>query len=232
MKRLFPLLVSGFVLAASASAQVAFDKRAADIGLLQAKPVQTDVGITAAQRTKMNAAADKHRKSLQDYEKTLKALGTTTPDKRRMLGFFETLKSDVFAVLTPPQIKRLRELTLQRLGLIALTDEQVAKKVGLSAAQVTKLKTAFQNGRTKFMNLQQSTAKPILAPYEGRKPKTQAEATALRTEIEGKLKVASARVKPQLVAIGKQTDAAMLAVLTPAQKATWTALKGRPFKGK
>jgi hypothetical protein len=232
MKRLFPLLVTGFVLTASASAQVDFDKRAADVGLLQAKQIQAEVGVTAAQRAKMNAAADRHRKRLEDYEKELKALGTVTPDKRRLLGFFETLKSDVFAALTPAQIRRLRELTLQRLGLVALTDDQVAKKVGLSAAQVTKLKAAFQSGRTKFVTLQQSTAKPILAPYEGRKPKTQAEATALRTEIEGKLKAASDRVKPQLVAIGKQTDAAMMAVLTPAQKAAWAALKGRPFKAK
>lgn len=232
MKRLLPLLVSGIALVSSAYAQIDFDKRAADVGLLQAKQIQSEVGITAAQRTKMNAAADRHRKNLQDYEKTLKALGSSTPDKQRLLGYFETLKNDVFAALTPAQIRRLRELTLQRLGLVALTDPQVAKKAGLSDAQVTKLKNAFQAGRTKFVTLQQSTAKPILAPYAGRKPKTQAEATALRTEIEGKLKVASNRVKPRLVAIGKETDAAMMAVLTPAQKSAWAALKGRPFKAK
>jgi stress response protein YsnF len=232
MKRLFPLLVSGFALAASALAQVDFDKRAADVGLLQAKQIQAEVGVTAAQRAKMNAAADRHRKNLEEYEKQLKALGTTTPDKRKLLGFFETLKNEVFAALTPAQIRRLRELTLQRLGLIALIDEQVSKRVGLSPAQITKLKAAFQTGRTKFVTLQQSTARPILAPYEGRKPKSQAEATALRAEIEGKLKVASDRVKPQLVAIGKQTDSAMLSVLTPAQKAAWTAHKGRPFTAK
>ena len=232
MKRLIPLFVSGFALCASASAQLSFDKRAADIGILQAKQVQADVGITAAQRAKLNSAAERHRASLKEYEKQLKALGTTTPDKQKMLGFFETLKSDVFAVLSPAQIKRLRELTLQRLGLVALTDEQVAKKVGLSPTQVSKLKSAFQAGRSKFVALQQSTAKPILAPYEGRKPKSQAEATALRTEIEGKLKAASSRVKPRLVAIGRETDANMMAVLTAPQKAAWTALKGRPFKAK
>lgn len=232
MKRSFLLAVSVLALAASAAAQVDFDKRAADVGLLQAKQVQTEVGITAAQRAKMNAAADAHRKRLEDYEKTMRALGTTTPDKNRLLGFFETLKSDVFAILTPAQIKRLREVTLQRLGLVSLTDPQVAKKVGLSDGQVTKLKAAFEAGRNKFVSLQQSTAQPILAPYKDKKPKDQAEATKWQADVQGKLKAASVKIKPQLEAIGKDTDKKMLAILTPAQQSSWTALKGKPFKPK
>jgi hypothetical protein len=232
MKRSLLLAISALALSSVASAQIDFDKRASDVGLLQAKEIQTAVGITAAQRAKMNAAAEAHRKRLEDYQKQLQALGTMTPDKTRLLGFFETLKNDVFAALTPPQIKRLRELTLQRLGMVSLTDPQVANKVGLSDTQVAKLKTAFEKGRTKFVTLQQATANPILAPYKNRKPKDQAEATSLRAEVEGKLKAASIRIKPQLEAIGKETDASMLAVMTPAQKSAWTALKGQPFKAK
>ena len=46
------------------------------------------------------------------------------------------------------------------------------------------------------------------------------------------MKAASLKIKPQLEAIGKETDASMLAVMTPAQKSAWTALKGKPFKPK
>lgn len=224
------LLLPVLLLAGAALAQDTFETHVADVGLLQAKQVQTDVGITAAQRAKMNAAADAHKKRLEEYQKQMRALGSMTPDKRKLQGFFETLKKDVFAVLTKPQIARLRELTLQRLGLISLTDKQVADRVGLSPTQVLGLRKAFESGRTKFVAAQQAAAGPILAPYKGRKPKSQEEAAALRKEIEGKLKTASVRVKPQLEAIGKQTDAAMLAVLTAPQRAKWTALKGRPFK--
>ena len=231
MKRSLFLLPALFA-AAVASAQDAFDTHVADVGLLQARQVQDDVKITAAQRTKMNAAADAHRKRLEAYQKQLQALGGGQPDRARMQGFFDTLKKDVFAVLSPAQIARLRQLTLQRLGLISLTDNDVAKRVGLSPAQVGGLKKAFQSGRAKFVALQKSAAAPILAPYKNRKAKDQAEAAALRKEVEGKLKVASVKVKPQLEAIGKQTDVAMLAVLTAPQKAKWAALKGVPFKAK
>lgn len=226
------LLLPALLIVGAASAQDSFDTHVADVGLLQAKVVQTDVGITAAQRTKMNAAAEQHKKRLQEYEKQLKALGTTSPDKRRLKGMFDILKKDVFAVMTKGQIKRLRELTLQRIGLISLTDDQVAAKVGLTPTQVGKIKQAFQAGRTKFVALQRSTAEPILAPYKDRKPKNAAEQTSLRKEIDAKLKVASVKVKPKLEAIGKETDAAMMAVLTAPQRAKWNALKGRPFKAK
>ncbi len=232
MKRSLLFAISALALSSVASAQIDFDKRASDVGLLQSKAIQTEVGITAAQRDKMNLAAEAHRKRLEAYQKQLQALGTMTPDKTRLLGFFETLKNDVFAVLTPPQIKRLRELTLQRLGMVSLTDPQVAKKVGLSSAQIDKLKAAFEAGRTKFVTLQQGTANQILAPYKNRKPTSQAEATSLRAEVDGKMKAASLKIKPQLEAIGKETDASMLAVMTPAQKSAWTALKGKSFKPK
>lgn len=225
-------LLSALLLSGTASAQDAFDFRVADVGLLQAKEVQTDVGITAAQRAKMNQAADAHKQRLIEYDKQLKALGSTTPDRARIRGFFEILKKDVIGDITPAQLRRLRELTLQRLGLLAVTDEQVAKRMGLSAAQVSKLKSAFEAGRTKFTLLQKSTADPILAPYRGKKPKDRAQAAQWNADVQAKLKTASLRVKPQLEAIGKATDASMMAVLTPSQRAMWVALKGRPFKAK
>lgn len=228
-------ILPAFLIAGVASAQDAFDFRVSDLRLLQARQIQTDLGITPAQRTKLNVAADAHKARLVEYQKQLQALGTATPDKARLRGLLENLKKQALAVLTPPQLARLRELTLQRLGLIALTDDGVAGRVGLSPTQIGRLKTAFQNGRTKFLAVQQSArtaAGPVAAQYKGRKPKTQAEATALKKEIEGKLTPIRARFLPQLQAVGKETDVQMLAVLTPPQKAKWNALKGRPFKAK
>ena len=233
MKRSFLLLPLLLLAGVASAAPDAFDFRVADVGLLQAKQVQTDVGITAAQRTRMNAAADAYKKRLETYQKQLQALGTVNPDKAKIRTYFEALKKDVVAVLTPTQLKRVRELTLQRLGLVSLTDTTVATKVGLSTAQVGRIKVAFGAGRAKFAAVQQraqAAAAPIAAQYKDRKPKTQAEAAALRKEVEGKLKPIQAKFIPQFQAIGKGTDAAMLAVLTPAQKNAWAALKGKPFK--
>ena len=199
MKRslfLLPLLLLAGV---ASAAPDPFDFRVADVGLLQAKQVQTAVGITAAQRTKMNTAADTYKKRLETYQKQLQALGTVNPDKAKVRGLFEALKKDVVAVLTPAQLRRVRELTLQRLGLVSLTDATVAKKVGLSTAQVGKIRSAFGAGRAKFAALQQkaqTAAAPIAAQYKGRKPKSEAEAASLRKEIEGKLRPIQARSSP------------------------------------
>lgn len=234
MKRsivLLPLLL----LAGAARAQDSFDTHVADIGLLQAKAVQNDVGITPAERTKMEAAATEYRGKINDYGKQLKALGQTSPDQAKMHGMMDVLKTQVFAVLTPAQIRRVRELTLQRLGPVSMTDTVVAKRVGLSDAEVGRIKAAYQAGRVKFQTLQQSAqqaAQPVVAQYKDRKPKTQAEAAALQKEVTGKLAPVRARFVPQMQAVGKETDAAMQAVLTPAQKATWAALKGKPFVSK
>lgn len=239
MKRSFvllPLLLLGGALPGAAQAQQgSFDAHVADIGLLQAKQVQTDVGITTAERDKMNVAASAYRDQVAAYGKQLKALGQSTPDQAKMRGMFEVLKNQVLKVLTPAQIRRVREITLQRLGMISLTDDVVAKQVGLSPAQVGRLKAAYQAGRTKFMAVQQQAqqaALPVMAPYKDRKPKTAAEAQALQKEVAAKLTPVRARFLPQLQAVGKATDASMLAVLTPAQKAAWTALKGKPFVAK
>lgn len=223
------MFAASFVAAAHAEPD-AFDFRVADVGLLQVKQVQTDIGITAAQRAKMNKAADAHRARLIAYQKELQSTGGR-PDQGRVTGFLRTLKTEVLANLSASQLRRLRELTLQRLGTAALVDDAVSLRVGLSREQVAKLRETFQNGRGKFVMLQQKTAEPILAPYRKSNPKTDAEKAALRKELSGKLKAAGDKLKPQLLAIGKETDAAMLKILTPKQKATWAALKGKPFKG-
>lgn len=226
------LLLPMLLVAGAASAQDAFDSRVADLGLLQAKQIQNDLKVTTAQRDKMNAAAKAHTARVEAYKKTMQGLGTVTPDKAREKALVDQLKKEVFAALSPAQVRRLRELTLQRVGLLSMTDPEVSKRVGLSGAQVEKLKGAFQAGRTKFQALQNQVRGPILAPYQGKKPKDQAEANQWRTTIMAKLKAAEPAAKPKLEAIGKATDAAMLAVLTPPQKAKWAALKGAAFKAK
>lgn len=225
------LLVAGF----ASAQQNEFDFRASDLSLLQAKQVQSDLGVTAAQRTKLNAAADAHKSRLEAYQKQLGALGTAKPDPARLRGMLQQVKTEALAILTPPQLKRLRELTLQRLGLIALTDKEVATRVGLSDAQRDKIKAAFQAGRSKFQSIQASartSAAPIVAKYKDRKPKNAAEAATLKKEIDAKVAPIRAKIVPQLQAVGKQTDQNMLAVLTPLQKSKWAALKGRLFTAK
>lgn len=226
------LLLPALFAAGAAQAQVtnSFDVHVGDVALLQDRHIQTDVGITAAQRTKMQAAANAHSQRLQEYQKQLQALGQTNPDRAKLIGFLNTLKKDVFAVLTPAQGHRLTQLTLQRIGPIALTDPIVGKQVGLTDAEKKRMVDAFNAGKAKFNTAQQAArtaAMPIAAQYKGKQM-----TPALQKEAEGKMEPIKSRLMTQANTISKQTDAAMLAVLTPAERAKWTALKGKTFVAK
>lgn len=143
---------------------------------------------------------------------------------------FLKLKKDVCAVLSPSQMTRLRELNLQRIGLAALNDDVVAKKIGMSDAQIKAYRAAFVAGGQKAAKLQQDTAKPILDKFAKIKPKTKAEADTLRQRAGEEVDAAEKKVAPQIVAIEKATQAKLDAVTTPKQKAAFKALMGKPFK--
>jgi hypothetical protein len=230
------LLLPALVLAAPAfaAAQNAFDYHCTDITILQAKPVQQDVGITAAQRTKMNAAAAKHQAVLNALDKQYKGKQVSQSDMKKinpkLADAFFKLKKDVCAILTPTQLVRTRQLNLQRLGYAALNDEVVAKKIGMSAAQIKSYRSAFVSGGQQSQKIQQAAAKPVLDKFAKVKPKTETEANTLRARAGEEVNAALKKVAPQLVAVEKSTQKKLDAVLTAKQRASWKALLGKPFK--
>jgi hypothetical protein len=128
--------------AVSAFAVDNFDAKVSNIDVLRDKNVQSELGITEGQRKTMNVYADAYSKANNDkvmeYQKAKKK-----PDVALSKFSFDAyvkLRTNVLKILSPNQMKRLRELTIQAAGPRALLDKTVADKVGIPVADYTKRK--------------------------------------------------------------------------------------------
>jgi hypothetical protein len=146
------------------------------------------------------------------------------------VGYFYELKLNVMRVLTPVQLKRLGEISLQRVGLAALTDEKVAKRIGMSNTQLSKMRLAFKDGGTKYAAAEKAAATPVLTKYKDKKVKDQKEAAALQKQFDADMAAAMQKAGPQLVAIKASAEKSMKAILTKDQLAKYQALMGKTFK--
>lgn len=233
MVRFLCVLVASAALT-GAMAQDAFDMHASNFRLLTVKQVQDELKVTKAQRDRMNAFADQHRKKLQEYEKAFRARlakdKSARPDATVLQRHEVTLRGQVLRVLSATQLRRLREVSLQGAGVAALLDDKVAQRVGLSASQLKTMRDAFTAGSRQAQEIQQSAAKPIMDKYKDRKPKDQKEAEALQKQVQGEMRSAGQRIAPRLQAIQKRVVDRMQATMSAEQRQRWQALLGKPFR--
>ena len=207
----------------------------ADVQLLQAKPIQTELKITEAQRTAMNKFATKHREKLEalekKYEKEKKSMADAQSDPM-IVAYYLELKTNVMLQLSKTQLKRLSELSLQRVGMAALTDDVVATKVGLNKSQLAKFRDAFKSNGLKFQKAQQEAMAPIRKKYEGKKPKDEKEATTLRNQYNADMEAVMKKAGPKLESIQKAAEKQLLSLLTSAQQSTFKSYQGKIFTAK
>jgi hypothetical protein len=109
-------------------------------------------------------------------------------------------------VLKPEQLKRLKEISLQRRGVQAYTDSEVAKALALTDTQKDKIESICWEEERKMKNIFARDKRLLLDP----------PADAL---------------KP-LETLLKETNDKAAAVLTEAQKKSWRDLTGKPFEFK
>lgn len=207
----------------------AFDRQVASIVLLQNRNVQTDMKITEAQRTKMNVFAESFNKTQKDYLEGLKKQKNPQRDTKKEIAMVADLKTKVLSILSENQIVRLRQISLQAIGVAALADETVAKRVGLSAAQITKVRTTVDNGLKAGQKINEDA---IATARKGiKEPKTDAERKTAQAAFDKNMKAIAPGAQKKLDQIRNQSIKDVLAVLTPAQKTVWKGLIGPEFKG-
>ena len=212
-----------------------FDLEIADYRLLISKKVQTEVGITSAQRALLNQKADAERALVMPYIQQQQKLGKTEASLQRdpkYLGFVRDFRNQTLSVLSPAQAKRLRELSLQSVDLGGALNATVAKRIGMSPAQLTKARSAFESGVKQSQAIVLAVNREVIAQYNNKHVKTQAEANALNAEIEKKRQTGMRMKEPELKRIQDQTNRQVLAVLTAKQLAAYRALQGKPFVAK
>jgi hypothetical protein len=217
--------------AATSSSEIDdFDAYIADIQILQDKNVQAELGITEGQRTAMNKHADWFNGETHSIGSQVNS-GKLKPEEAntKMGSLLVTMKHRIIGELTAAQLKRLREITLQRDGLLPLLDKKVGEKIGLTEGQRKKLVTAYAENDEKARNLQKTAMQPIADKYAAMKPKDKAEETKLTDQMNKEMAAAAAKIQPDLEKLAKTFSDLVDATLSKGQKDDFTALKGKPF---
>ena len=221
------------VLAAPAVAADEFDLYIADVAILQAKAVQKELKITDATRTAMNKHAVWLDSRGANIDRLVRAGSITVAEgNRRTKLHLAALKSKVLGELSAAQVKRLREITLQRDGLVPLMDKRVSDRIGMTAAQLKKIREAYVANDNKAKQIQKAAFSPIFEKYGNMKPKIDAEKKQFEDQANKELDIEKKRIQPQLEKLGKDFEELVAGTLTKGQKDAFNRLKGAPFKPK
>jgi hypothetical protein len=231
MKHLLTLAL--FAVSTAALAADEFDFYFADISILQDKKVQAELKITETQRTNMNKHAAWLNTQSQAIDTQVKGGKLTPENANKQMGVhLGTLKKKICDELSAAQLKRLREITLQRDGLLPLMDLKMGERIGLTKAQTQKLRDSYIANDKKAKDIQTAAYKPIFDKYAAMKPKDKAEEQKLIDQRNKELEAAQKKIQPQLEALGKSYGTTVDTTLSKEQKDAFAALKGKPFEPK
>lgn len=235
MKRTLPIALAFFVSAAAFGQAVdPWDFKVADILILQSRKVQDDIGITESMRNRMNTFAEEHSKAMKAYNDELVAkkipIQKDPNGEKRLEALFNRLKTNVFGIMTGAQVRRLREITLQRAGTAAFIDPLVANHVGLTANEASAVKQVYSAAQKQSAELVEKTVGPIRAKFNSKKPKSAEEANLYQAQANLELKNAMEKAKPTLNKYKASAEAKIKAIVPPKAMAAFKALCGKPSK--
>ena len=220
------------VMAVTAHAADAFDLKVANIDVLQDKNVQTELGITPGQLKSMNVFATQYSETnktkINEYQKAKKPVDQAFSDfytKQRI-----TLRTNVLKLLSPNQVKRLRELTLQAAGPRSLLDKAVADKVGIPTTEYVNFCTAIREGDQKIAKIKQEVSDKIKVKYKNQKPPTtKKESDALRLKVNGDISAEMKKHEAEMKSVLSASEAKTSKIITKKYLDALKVLMGKPF---
>jgi hypothetical protein len=180
-------------------------------GLIENVGVQQELKLDNEQVEKAKAAVDKVReKHSADRAKLQDLSREERRDKSRAINqaVSEETMTALADVLKPEQIKRFKQIELQRRGGEAFTEPEVQKALKLTGEQKERIKTIAADAAQERRELFQGAA-------------NQGQGGANRGGEEAQKKMATLR---------KATVEKVSAVLTVDQKQTWKGMIGQPFE--
>ena len=222
-------------LALSAFAFDDFDYKVSNIDVLRDKGVQAEIGITEGQRSRMNVFAEQYSKASQakvaEYQKAKKK-----PDQalsKFSFDLYVTLRTNVLKILSPGQIKRLRELTLQAAGPRALLDKAVSERVGIPSAEYTAFCAAIRDGDQKVAAIKQKVSEKVRLRYKNQKPpKTQKESEDLQKKLNADLSAEMKLHDSELRSVITASETKTGKIITKKYLDALKALMGKAFVSK
>ena len=182
------------------------------LGLSINKDVLTDIKATDEQKSKLaewqKEAQPKFGEALQEK------LADVAPEERFqkmaavMADLNKGLWKDIYGVLKPEQVTRMRQIALQAMGVRAFADKDTVEKLKLTDDQKEKVKTILEEMQSAQMELfQNSGFTPGEAPDQEKMAAFQKKQTDLSTKTFAKAKD----------------------VLKDDQKKTWAEMTGKEF---
>jgi Spy/CpxP family protein refolding chaperone len=198
-------LVAAMVLAGSASAQrgggFGFGMRGGgSINMLRTPEVQAELKLTDEQKTKVIELADRLREERRGQGGNFQDL---SPEERQKRAEERRASEDkqLSAILNADQMKRYNQLRLQQQGMSALAEKAVAEELKLTSDQRTKIEGILDAQRSEMRSA-----------FQGGGGGGDREA-----------------MREKMMAMRKQTDEKIAALLTEEQKNKWKEMVGAPF---
>ncbi len=234
--KLLPSIAIALVAASSFAAPDPFDQKVANFQLLTQKPIQTELKVTEAQRKKMNGYGQTFEKEgralVESYQKAKKQVDADF--QKKSFANLTKLRNSVLGVLSDAQLKRLREITIQAAGKVAILDVNVADKIGITKPQREAVGKMYAEAQQKLQGIQQEALKALEAKYKDKEKtaKTDKDRQALQAAFQRDLQAELKKREPRATALQKEYDAKMSKQISKAQWAKLDALKGKPFKPK
>jgi Spy/CpxP family protein refolding chaperone len=184
--------------------------------LVVIKSVQKDLDVTAHQRNKIQAALQKARaKHQEDWDKIFRPAPGAPVKQEDYVKLLRKVDREstkaLGGIFKPEQARRLQQIALQRQGIFALQNKEVAKALALTKEQSRKVKALGGDLTKAAREMLQSAAISANAPTES--PKTSAKEAADKVR---KLCKEAADKVPSL--------------LTPKQRKKWEEMTGKPFE--
>lgn len=118
-------------------------------GLLRRSDVQKEIGLTAAQKTKIDAAMSATRP--KPGEKF---------DPKKMEAAMKKTEATINSVLSATQKSRLKQLNYQRMGITGVLLPDVSKALGITDAQKKKITSIYQTEMKKVIGTPKPGERP------------------------------------------------------------------------
>ena len=185
--------------------------------LLRSEQVQKELGLSESQISELTSIAEEAREKsreifggMRDLSESERAARREELQKQRAEMQSE-LRQKLATVMSDTQMKRLDEITLQIRGISSLLDAELGAKLSITEEQKQSI--------SDIVEAQREMQRELFGSMRDLRDLDAEERTA---------KIAELREKGE--EIGKETEAAVLDVLSEQQQATYVSMKGSPFE--
>lgn len=202
-----------------------FDLYLCDINVLQDKAVQAELKVDEELRAKLNEHA-------AWFDQEAKRIEENFPADARVEALLRSramFKARVLDSLSDPQVKRLAQLSLRAMDVVAVLDLKIGEKLGITEAQQTVLFESWKKTGESVAAALARVRQPIVDKYRAMKADSEGERKAQQAAAAKEMAEADKSVAEEIQGLKKAFEKTVADTLTEGQKKEWERLKGPPM---